>query len=490
MIVAALCIALGGVSFEKVDIPDVYIQHAMVLLGAQAANFRHADLDADGHMDLLLPTRVYLRPDGKLDPTRFIPMPDADEEIRVDTWNKTLYFQSALSLTAYELVDGAWTKTLRIDRDQTLPNLYRIEPEEKRPFIAFDRFLHDIDGDGEPEIVRVDDPGISVSVVKGDRLVTSHLDLYPPPRLLSYAGHDTLWPPSERKIAFPNRKAMFDVVIDQDAVIVIERIRQKGGIFSYQVERYRIQRDADSGFTLNLVSSHQTEPMPDGAVPFPQALNADDTLDFFGYRPNRPSYKNWAPFVRGYASTDGGKTFRMETVRGFYGRAMFIDVDGDGDKDWIGEESGLVTGGLRETANRALFQRKFSHTILARLQNSDGSFESKWRTLGRFTIRFDEPPRNLTYRFWQYRMGDLIDCTGDFNGDGWKDALVGDEPGSVSLHLGGPKGFATRAETSVGIPRDTTPVAIDIDGDGRSDLAIMKHDSRAALELYLNAERT
>lgn len=484
MIVAALCIALGGVTFEKVDIPDVYIS-------AQIANFRHADLDDDGHMDLLMPTRVYLRPDGQLDPTRFISMPDVDEEARVDVWNQTLFAQSATSLTAYELLDGSWNQTRRIDHEQNpvLQYVSSFAPETEPPLLAFDRFLHDIDGDGEPEIVRVDDTGISVSVIDADQLTTSHLDLYPPPRLLPYAGYDTLWPQTERRIAFPNRKATFRIAIEHDVATMVERFRQTGGGFAFRIERYRIAHDADKGFTLNHESSHQTGVMPYSAS-FPLLLNGDDTLDYFGSVHDGFTYTNWAPIGRGFASTDGGITFQMAAVHGFYTRAMFVDLDGDGDKDWIGEESGLVAGGLRETANRALFQRKFTHTLRARMQNNDGVFEPKWQTLGRFTMRFDEPPRDLSYRFWQYRMGDLIDCTGDFNGDGWKDVLVSDTPGTVSLYLGGPKGFETRAETSVGIPPDTMPVALDLDGDGRSDLAVVKRDNRAALELYLNAERT
>lgn len=488
MIVVALCITLGGVTFEKVDIPDIYVQRAMVLLGAQTSNFRHADIDADGHMDLILPTRVYLRPNGRLDPARFIPMPDVDSETRFDIWGQRLFFLNASSLTVYELMDGTWNQTLKIEHESDLQASYRLEPEEDRPPIAFERFLHDVDGDGRPEVLRVDDEGIAVSVVADNQLQTTHLDLFPRSRLLSYAGYDTLWPQSERRVSFPNRKAMFDVVINRGKVVVVERIRQKGGDIAFRIERYRVTYDVDSGFTLRHESSHQTEALPRHVL-HALALNGDDIVDYFGYQSDRPTHKNWKPLVRGFASTDGGKTFQMATTRGFLGRALFIDLDGDGDKDWVGEESGLVSGGLRETANRALFQRKFTHTILARMQNKGGTFEPKWRTLGRFTIRFDETPRHLSYRFLQYRMGDLIDCTGDFNGDGWKDVLVCDRPGTVSLHLGGPKGFNEHPETKIDIPRNTIPVAIDIDGDGRSDVAIVKRGSYAPLEIYLNTER-
>lgn len=489
MIVAALCIAVGGVTFEKVDIPDLYVQRAMSLFDAQASNFRHADVDADGHMDLLLPTRVYRRPDGQFDPERFMPMPEVTSETRVDIWGNRLFFQSASSLAVYELVDGAWNQTLNIEHACRLQELHRLEPDEERPLIAFERFLHDVDSDGRPEILRVEDAGIAVSVLEDNGLESTHLDLYPPPRLSMFAGHETLWPQSERRISLPTRNAMFQVVLDGDAAVVVNRIRHQGGMFAFRVERYRISNDSENRFTLIPESTHQTEPLP-RHVYLPIALNEDGIVDYFGYRRERLSYNNWKPFVRGYASTDGGKNVQIASTRGFSRRAMFTDLDGDGDKDWVGEESGLVSGGLRETANRALFQRKIRHTILARMQNDDGTFESRWRELGQFTMQFDKPPRHLTYRFWQYRTGHLTDFTADFNGDRWTDVLVCGEPGTVSLYLGGQNGFSDQVEASINVPRNAFPVAIDIDGDGRSDVVVLKDNSHAPLEIFLNVEDT
>jgi hypothetical protein len=269
--------------------------------------------------------------------------------------------------------------------------------------------------------------------------------------------------------------------------VVVQHIPQTDRVYAFRVERYRIARGADGEYDLKHESSNKTETLP-RHIFYPSRLNKDDTVDYAGYRYDSPTHENWKPLVQRFATTDRGKTIQVATTRGFSSRTQFVDLNGDGNLDWIGEESGLISGGLRETANRSLFQRKFSHTVRARMQNSDGSFDSKWRTLGRFTIHLDEPPRHFTHRFWQYRMGDLIDCTGDFNGDGWRDALVYDQPESVSLHLGGPGGFSAHAETAFDVPPHTMPVAIDIDGDGLSDVAIMKRDNRAPAAIHLNTD--
>lgn len=489
MIAAVLCIAVGGVGFEEVDIPDLYIGHYAYLVDVEEINYRHADLNDDGRVDLLLPTRAYLRQSDRFDPDQFISMPEFDTASRIDFWGTAMYVLSHDSVAAYELVDGAWNRTLDIDHEWEKQELLRLEPEDDLPIVTFERFLHDVDDDGRPEIVRTGAAGITINVVESDRIVSTHLDLYPPPRLLPFAGHHTLWPPSERRISFPNRKSMFQVVIDGGTAMVVQHVRQKDGAYSFHVERYRIARNTDGKYHAEHESSNRTEILPRHILD-PLTLNNDDTVDYAGYRYERPSRENWKPLQQGFATTDGGKTIQIATTRGFRSRTQFVDLNGDGNLDWIGEESGLISGGLRETANRALFQRKLSHTIKARMQNGDGAFESKWRTLGRFTIHLDEPPRHLTHRFWQYRMGDLIDYTGDFNADGWRDALVYDRPESISLFLGGPDGFSAHAETALDVPPHTLPVAIDIDGDGLSDVAIMKRGDFAPVAIHLNTDTT
>lgn len=485
MIAAALCIALGGVSFKQVEIPDLSIGYNAYFAGERQTNFRHADIDRDGQLDLVLPARAYLGSGDGFSPGRFVSMPEVESDSRADFWEGALYLLSATKLTAYVFEDGAWNRTLSAECDWKLVNTYHVEPEENRPPIAFERFLHDVDGDGHPEVLRVDDPGIAVSVLRDGRVETTHLNLYPSPRLSTYTGHAALWPASERYVSLPSRVILFDVLVDGDSATVVERIRHKGGVFAFGVEQYRILATPGGGFAAERESAYQTEPLP-RHVMFPYALNQDDTIDFAGRAYDRPEYKNWKPLLRSFATTDGGKTIQTAASRGFESRTVFIDLDNDGDLDWIGGESGLVSGGLRETANRALFQRTFSHTILARMQEDGGRFESKWRKLGRFTIELDAPPRRFSYRFWQYRKGDLIDCTGDFNGDGWRDALVSDRPESVSLFLGGPSGFSKRAETKIDIARDARPVAIDIDGDKLSDIAVIWHYNYAPQAIYLN----
>ncbi len=484
MIAAALCVVLGGVTFEHVDIPDVYAGPGYALQGGITMDLRHADLDGDGQLDLLLPTRVYLRPGGRLDPNQSIPMPDVPPQSRADVWGDTVYVLSPNVLATYKLQDGAWKQSAQFDYVWAPPEGFRDDVDSDAPSITFGRFLHDVDGDGRPEIIRINDDGISVGEVKAHRIESVVLDVYPSPRVQPGVQANALWPASERRVAFPNRRVRFNVVIDGQSVRVIEAERRLKSEIVYTVHDYKIVAKEETGFVLARESTQQTE-----AIPFdldPIALNADDTLDFAGYRYEKPTYNQWKPAFRGLASTDMGKTVQVAVTRGFLPRAIFVDLDGDGDLDWLGDASGLVDGGFRETANRALFQKTFSHKLLARMQNSDGTFEKKWQTLGTFTIQLDKPARHYTYRCWQYMMGDLIDCTGDFNGDGWRDALVFATPETVSVFLGGPDGFNARAETEFAVPPHKVPCAFDVDGDGLSDVVIRDRSMWNKTEIYLN----
>ncbi len=484
MIIAALCVVMGGVTFEKVDIPDVHASPGYPPLGTIKLDLLHADLDKDGHSDLILPTRAYLRPGGRLDPDRYLPMPDVPRQSRADIWESTVYVLSPGLFATYVLEAGDWKRSAQFALDWEPTEDIRVEVDENTPSITFERFLHDVDGDGQPEIVRITDDGISVSAMKTDGIETAVLALFPPHRAQPSARKNALWPASERKVAFPNRWARFNVVIDGGSAVVIEQVFRGQDEVIYAVHRYQIVSDSDKGFAFRQETSYRTEALPDDMEPI--ALNADGDVDYAGYRYERPTYTNWKPVVQRFVSTDAGKTFEIAVTRGFLSRTTFVDLDGDGDLDWLGEESGLVSGGVRETANRALFQQKFSHAIMARTQNDDGSFDRKWRTLGRFTIELDKPARHYTYRFWQYMNGDLIDCTGDFNGDDWRDALVFNKPEAVSIHLGGADGFTARPETEFAVPPHKIPCAFDVDGDGLSDVVVRDRAKGGGVEIHLN----
>ena|SRR5579883_1912190 len=62
--------------------------------------------------------------------------------------------------------------------------------------------------------------------------------------------------------------------------------------------------------------------------------------------------------------------------------------------------------------------------------------------------------------------------TGDFNGDGIPDVIVGDDDGSLRLFLGDGKGGLVRGEDAGGLDSVVSIAVADFDRDGKADIAV------------------
>jgi len=78
--------------------------------------------------------------------------------------------------------------------------------------------------------------------------------------------------------------------------------------------------------------------------------------------------------------------------------------------------------------------------------------------------------------FRRYQAGELVNMTGDFNGDGFRDALVRDRSDRLVLFLLGNGEFPARPAGDLEVQPEWQFAVTDVDGDGRSDVVIRRID--------------
>jgi len=162
------------------------------------------------------------------------------------------------------------------------------------------------------------------------------------------------------------------------------------------------------------------------------------------------------------------------------------DLDGDGRRDLIAITLDFsLLQAIRIVATRSL---RLGLDFLPVCQQPDGSFLARTGQdlSGKFTVRLD-----------RLRLGQLSSFAGDFDGDGRLDFLQLGRGRDATIRLGRPGCvFPSSSEATVRLesePADLTLVRVlDLDGDGRSDLAMATPPAPGAiggkgrLDLYLS----
>ncbi len=458
--------------FVPQDVPDVAIGPPNPYSGAPNVNFRQADLDADGKQDLILSRAVYLQNEGAFPAQGRVPLPHASERPYADVAGAAIYLRFADRLIVLRWKDGALAEEL--DQPFSWPTAAASETSlwdtGRETGVHFDRFIYDLDNNGVSEIVALGPDGIHVYTRKeGTYAQTALLDLLPPLALARVPAQD-LWPPDARHVLFPARQMACRCVIENGRILVLSREDTRGQRVCYRETRCTLE--AERGFQAipeSLVRT-ATEPMPAGFVPC--RLNDDDTVDYAG--------GDWelsnatalpTPIFETRATLDGGKTVQAFRSQSFRPQCSFADMNHDGRLDLITETTGLSEGGIRETITRFLTVREVHHAVQVRFQNEAAVLSKDPDMATQFTIELDAPPANSSPFFQRYSTGELVDVSGDFNGDGNLDLLVQDRADRLAVMLNHGAAFSPRPDAVIAVePEDRFGVA-DIDGDGRSDIA-------------------
>ena len=494
---AALHILLfGAITFTAQDLADFTVDADSNEPGLTC---RLADLDGNGEQDLILPTAVYFQHEGAFSDRMKAPNPSANAPADCDIWNDSLYLRLPDKLQIVRWQGEGWS--VQSEQYVSWPdpgNQLMMSVYAAPSKLRFERFLHDMNGDGTPEIVVPTERGLSVYRAGSDGSYerSAELDVFPPLQLAGVEGRQ-LWPETARAVTFPARTMSCRYNVNGNRISVITReAARKGGVAVAGLECYRVKRFSVSSDTLQIVPGETREEISEPFAPHLRLvrLNGDDVIDIGGGDwQTTQSAPLPTPIYETRASTDGGKTFRTMRVTGFRPNQSFIDVNHDGRTDVVTESTGLFDGGLRESLSRFCTSKQIKHEVHVYLQDAAGQFGQKPDLSGVFDIELDAAPIRGGVVFNRYQSGELFNVTGDFNGDGFNDALVRDRPGRLALHAGTPDGFDTRSSGSVPVENLSRFTVDDYNGDGRADISVQWYDAndpdpKIKTKLYLARE--
>ncbi|MBI2435608.1 MAG: VCBS repeat-containing protein [Candidatus Hydrogenedentes bacterium] len=476
MCLPLLCLA--ALRFTSQEIPAVYVGVVDPLTAEAATNFVQADLDRDGADDLVLAGMVLFQEAGGFPPERRVPLPQPDAPADIDVWRGALYLRSQNSLAIYRWTQGGWETV--VGQPLSWPAQPPDLSEEKR---RLQRYLHDVDGNGDPELIAVDPAGIHVfsrnqeSEVYAERAVWRIL----PPLDLVQEEQQQLWPAPRRRLLFPAREMSARFFLQANRISVLSQDLETASSRGYVRTDYSVAAGQAWELDPAASSTQATPSMP--AFLRPCRLNNDDVIDYAGgvWQESKasayplPVYETWA-------TLDGGATFKVVREPSFQRlrpHCSFLDVDGDGDKDLVSESATLFQGGPREMIAQLLTRSVLDHVLRVYAQES-GGFSKAPAVEGQVRINLDAAPYLNGPMFQRYQLGELINFTGDFNGDGWKDVVVREEPERVRLFLSAPGRLGGALETTWSVPGPADIRVYDINHDGRGDLLVQPKQAQQA----------
>jgi len=482
MSMVAMAVTLAALFFEEQAVPGLFVERGHTLNALPAGPFLQADLDGDGQLDLLLPDAVAFQRDGGFPEDARVPLTGIDERPFADVWDGDifLFFPNRIERRRWENDDWTLVHEQAMEwpeafaeavRDPEFPALDEVTLAQPR--VRIRRLLHDFEGDGEPAIVAAVPTGLAVMQLEdGEFGPPVVLDVFPPLRLARPPSL-ALWPPSERRVAFPARQMASRFYLDGDTITTIERTENSPQSARYIVSRFTVNsagNGASGGLTLIPGETHTTPPVTHSLRPW--RLNADDTLDFAGGEASQTRASLIpAPLYSTLASTDAGETIQEIRSISFRPSVSFVDFNGNGELDLIAHHTGLFDGGAREVIARALNNRRVAHRITVHLQR-DGRFSRAPSLEGQFDITLDETPSRYSAHFQRYQATELFDLGGDLDGDGLNDAVVQVRPDRLAVYRAQGEGFDRRPAAEAVIAPEEDFVVMDVNGNGRADIVL------------------
>jgi hypothetical protein len=476
MIPLIASLIFGALTFSDQDIDGIRIGPPNMLTGASTVNYRHADIDGDGLADLVLGSGILIQRAGRFPPEERIDLPPAAGEAALDLYEDRLYLRHTDHIVVWRREGGAWKRVY--EQEIAWPEsrtAWGYWPGASENRIRLERFLYDVHGDGYPDLVTVTPEGIHV--FPGTESGWGAAVLLPLPPLLPVRVTDQqLWPPDARRITFPARRMSCRFYIHDGAIRLLQRDQGGAGAAQWQIRRWQLPESGAAGAVP--AADSVTAPLFDWMEPC--RLNEDDVQDFAG--------GNWqystasvmpVLLYESVVTLDGGTTlqrFRAPSFPHYRPQCMFIDFDGDGDHDLITESALLFEGGVRETVNRLLSADTLPHLLSVYVQ-AGGRFENTPRLRREIAFRLEKAPYRNGPVLERYRRGELLNITGDFNGDGYRDLVTRERIGRLSVYLAAGYGYPEEAAAELGIPGEARFRIADINADGRSDICIFTFSS-------------
>jgi hypothetical protein len=475
MIAAALALALAALEFVHQDIAPLRLTPSRSVTGEPALNGVTADLDGDGHADLLFSEGVALQRGGSFPADAFHALPPVPAGAEADVWGVQLYLRHPGGLRVLRLRDSGWD-TLA-DHAVAWPAGGSLETVPWRDEAAagrvdLRRFLHDADADGVPEVVAIDEAGVHVFRLHEGGYVADPPRAVLPALQLAPAPPQALWPAAQRRIAVPTRHMACRLNLDGADLVRLTQEPTPEGRVVYHLDRYPDLLAGDAAVPVPARSS--TDALP--AHLRPLWTGQPGARAFAGVRWETAAAAPLpVPVLEAWITLDGGRSMRRERMRlpqGYHPAALLADVDGDGKLDLVAEESGLFDGGMREAALRFQTQSTLRHRV--RVYPAEGNgFAAAPALDHEVRIGLDAPPGRHGRLFRSYQAGGMLNLTGDFDGDARLDLVVRDQPGRIAVHLQREGGFSARPDATIPMDFDTPFFVADVNRDGRADIALL-----------------
>ena len=471
MIALVLVASIGTVHFVEQEIPGLQVGRVNPLTGGVTTNYRHADVDNDGAPDLVLPDSVWFQRESAYRPEDRIPIPHAGDAPRCDLWQGQLFLWLPDRLIVVDWHDTGWRQVMVQDLDWPGDHTPDTLPGAWGQGVCFHRFLEDLDEDGVPELVAPSPEGIHVFAAQHNRYAeTVCLDVLPP---LSLAGmtRQPLWPPEQRIVLLPTRQMTCRFFVDGRQVVVISREPLSTDAVRFRTVSHILSDTRPFNPLPGQQQEHLTAPLP--AFVEPCRLNDDGRIDYAGGRWHvSAATMAPAPVFETHVSTDDGTSCDVFRARSFRPLCSFVDVNGDGRLDLVAESTGLFDGGARETLNRFVTSRRIDHEVRIHYQGLRGEFLESPEVCGRFVLTMEMVPAQNGDMFRRYQAGELVNITGDFDGDGFRDAAVRDCANQLGLFLLRDGTFQAPAAGRLEIRPEWQFSVADVDGDGRWDVVV------------------
>ncbi len=457
------CLAAGAITFQPQEMPGLNAGPILSFTVQPSVNYRQADMDGDGLADLVFDNALWLQQAGLFPPERRQLLPKEAVRALMDVDNGRLYCIRDGRLVVLRWQDGA----LAAEVDQKLD----WPADENGSSAGLGRFLHDLDGDHQPELVAVDEHGVTVFAKRETGYVQAArmTGILPELRYLQ-VPQQPVWPKSRRALAFPARQVACDLLVDGPSLSILFRDPVQAGQYVFQRET-RMLSVKDGEYQGGVPVTVRSAPVPEHVRPC--RLNGDDIPDLAGCK-RVDSTGRTVPvsMVETWASLDDGKTFdvrRAPAMDRFLPQVPFVDFDGDGLVDMVTESTSLFEGGTRELVERFMTRASIGHTVRVYPQQP-GGFAQTPAVEFQVEITLEAPPWRVPPMYGRYQAGTLVNVSGDFDGDGHRDIAVRDHADRVGVWLAHGGTFFAAPDAVVRIDPASEYAVADVNGDGRSDI--------------------